>query len=665
MALLLGIDTGGTYTDAVLFDDGTADVVATGKAPTTHRDLGSGIRAAVESVMATSAVPPADVALVSLSTTLATNALVEGRGDRVGLVYVGFGPGAIERGGLDAALAGDPVLELAGGHTSAGEPREALDLDAVRHWARDIAGSVAAVAVAAQFSVRNPEHERAVRDLVRREFGLPVTCSHELSARLDGPRRAVTCVLNARLIGLIDALTESARAMLSALGFDAPVMVVRGDGSLVSAEFASERPIETILSGPAASLVGAAHLTSVGDGFVADIGGTTTDLALMEGGRPSLARDGARVGGHRTMVEAIDVETHGLGGDSRVAIDERTRPQSIAIGPRRVVPVSMLAVTHADTVHESLDRHMRSDVRAHTDGRFLIPVGLPDETRAAHAVDREVLSRVGDQPVAMSAIVRSRRDASAVDRLVRAGILIEAGFTPTDAAHVVGHQDTWDADAATKAARLGARLWSAAQEVTDVDARSFSEMVIERLVRRSADILIGHAFAADGLAPGAVGDAAVRAALDRRFSKARVDVGVALPIIALGASAPIYYPGVGRLLRSDVVIPDNAEVANAIGAVVGRVELVRRVSVSVLDDDGFRVHLPDGPRDVADLDGARAIAFDALEPLVRRDALDAGADAVEVRRGWDVTSITSGDRVTVIEATATVVATGRPRLARA
>jgi N-methylhydantoinase A/oxoprolinase/acetone carboxylase beta subunit len=116
---------------------------------------------------------------------------------------------------------------------------------------------VTGFAICAYFAVRNPEHEIAVRDLVRRETGLPVTCSHELSAKLNGPRRALTTVLNARLIAMIDRLVAATEGFLDGRGIHAPLMVVRGDGALISAAFARHRPIETILSGPAASLVGA------------------------------------------------------------------------------------------------------------------------------------------------------------------------------------------------------------------------------------------------------------------------------------------------------------------------------------------------------------------------------------------------------------------------
>src|SRR5690606_4555973 len=121
----------------------------------------------------------------------------------------------------------------------------------------------------------------------------------------------------------------------------APLMVVKGDGSLIAAEAALASPVETILSGPAASLVGARHLSGETDVVVVDMGGTTTDIALLRDGRPVLASEGATVGGWKTMVEAVAVHTYGLGGDSEVRCDEAG---DLVVGPRRAVPLSLLGL---------------------------------------------------------------------------------------------------------------------------------------------------------------------------------------------------------------------------------------------------------------------------------------------------------------------------------
>ncbi|TIO11576.1 MAG: hydantoinase/oxoprolinase family protein, partial [Mesorhizobium sp.] len=183
---------------------------------------------------------------------------------------------------------------------------------------------------------------------IREKTGLPVTASHELSAKLGGPRRALTTLLNARLISMIDRLVAATEGFLAARGIAAPLMVVRGDGALVSAAFARQRPIETILSGPAASLVGARHMTGLDDAVVSDIGGTTTDVAVLDGGRPRLDPEGATVGGFRTMVEAVAMRTFGLGGDSEVTLEDSALNPRILLGPRRLVPLALAGMMHGE-----------------------------------------------------------------------------------------------------------------------------------------------------------------------------------------------------------------------------------------------------------------------------------------------------------------------------
>jgi N-methylhydantoinase A/oxoprolinase/acetone carboxylase beta subunit len=250
MTVLLGVDTGGTYTDAVLLDEGETRVLAKAKALTTRPDLAGGVGAAIDAVLAEAGVAPSDVAMVALSTTLATNALVEGQGGRVALLALGFDAADLERDGLPDAMRGDPVLAVAGGHDHAGNEAAPLDLAALEAGLAGLPDGLDGLAVAARFATRNPAHERAARDLARRLTGLPVTCSHELSSALGGPRRALTAVLNARLVGLIERLIRACEGHLAARGIRAPLMVVRGDGALMAAAVAHEKPIETILSAP-------------------------------------------------------------------------------------------------------------------------------------------------------------------------------------------------------------------------------------------------------------------------------------------------------------------------------------------------------------------------------------------------------------------------------
>jgi N-methylhydantoinase A/oxoprolinase/acetone carboxylase beta subunit len=692
--LLLGVDTGGTFTDAVLYDDATHQVVAAAKAPTTHHRLAVGIAEAIAAVLQQSGVDPADIALVSLSTTLATNALVEGKGRCVAAVVIGFDDEVLNRAGLGRALGTDPLIHIAGGHDSHGNERMPLPLDQLDAQLDQLPRSVRAVAVTAEFSVRNPAHELAAREHVRARTGLPVTCSSELSARLNGPKRAVTAVLNARLISIIDELLDSTDSSLAELGISAPVMVVRGDGSLVSAAFVRERPIETVLSGPAASIVGAAHLSGLHSAVVSDIGGTTTDVGVLLDGAPRVDPEGATVGGHRTMVSAVAMHTIGLGGDSHVTLSHHAARAGVTLGPRRVVPLCVAAQGHP-AVATILGRQLQGDRITELDGVILL-VGEHSADDELTDAERQLLDTIptGAHPASMLAGPAQRRT---LDRLVRRGVVRVAAFTPTDAGHVLGTDHTHPAGVA--AARSGALLLARQRDhrgrrLVERPAAAAAEMaaaempaaelvaatVVATLVRRSAEAVLASAMADDGIPDDAVASAAVQAAIDRRDGRggsdrsdgerpvtvSRLDVGLSVPLVALGASAGAYYPMVGQLLGSEVVIPEHFAVANAVGAVVGSVRVQRSCVISSPQPGLFLVHGTVEQITSMSLDEAKNMAKSQLCDLLLGDVSTAGGSDldpdVDLHWRWRETIVTADQAQFFIEGELTGTASTRPTL---
>ncbi|MBT8248720.1 MAG: hydantoinase/oxoprolinase family protein [Acidimicrobiia bacterium] len=646
---MLGIDTGGTYTDAVLFDHETGQVVAKAKGRT-RPDLKIGIGEVLDAIIQN----PEVVSLVSLSTTLATNAIVEGVGGRIALVFIGFDAKDGENAGLVKALAGDRLITIGGGHDPFGNEASELDLAALEAELKDL--DVDACAVTAKFSVRNPEHEIAVRELME-ERGIPVTCGHELSSRLNGPKRALTCVLNARLLGMVRELSEATRVMLSERDIDAPLMLVRGDGSLVSEAFARHRPIETILSGPAASLIGASFLTGVPDAVVSDIGGTTTDIAILQGGTPTISLDGASVGGHKTMVEAVEMYTHGLGGDSEVVVNDRSEETKLILGPRRVVPVCLLAHEHPDLVHSTLDAWQYPVKRY--DGRFIGPTGRQSSTTLR---EQAFLDRIGDGWVPAGSVISSSVDGHTARSLVSRGLAAFSAYTPTDAAHALGIQTDWDADAAKKVSWLMANSDTGKGTQVSLNGEEFARLTIDTLVRRSAEKLLDAALAHDRLSSTSESPL-VQDALNRHRGVTRIDVGLDLPVVGLGASAPVYYTDVAEQAGSHAIIPEHAGVANAIGAVVGQVRITRRAIISQPSKGKFRVHLTESDRDFGDKQPAIDFATHALIGLAERDASQAGALEVTTISAFEERSATVGNKEVFVEGLVTVISSGRPRLA--
>ena len=666
MAVFLGVDTGGTFTDAVIVDEAATRVIGSAKSLTTRGDLALGIGRAVDAALAGAGVAAGDVALVSLSTTLATNALVEGQGGRVALVFIGFDEGDLDRGGLTEALKGDPVIRLAGGHGHAGQEGAPLDLAALELAVVGLADQVMGFAIASRFATRNPAHEVAARALIRRLTGRPVTCSHELSAQLNGPKRALTAVLNARLIGMIDRLVSACERHLAAIGIAAPLMVVRGDGALISAAMVRERPIETILSGPAASIVGARWLTGEADALVSDIGGTTTDVALLRDGLPEIDPEGARVGPYRTMVEAVAMRTTGLGGDSEVHPVTEGLQGGLRLGPRRLVPVSLLAMDHPQMVHDALDRALSADAVGEMDGRFVIPMG--GEAGGLTPREAALLARL-TVPVPLTAALTSRLEVAALERLVARGLVMIAGVTPSDASHVLGRLSAWDGAAAEKAVRLLARRRNGRGDRLAEDASQLAQAIIDQLTAQTVDCLLEAAFGEDAAFAGQPPETLarhplLRAGLDQHRGVVQISARLGVPVVGLGASAPSYYGAVGERLGARMILPEHAGVANAIGAVVGQVSQRATGLVSSPGEGRFTAHLADGLQTFANRDAALAVMEAALVAEASTRARAAGAAEVHVTTTRDIREAEVEGRSMFIEATLTATASGRPRVAR-
>ena len=369
-SFFIGIDTGGTYTDAVIIAHDTQKILGRAKALTTKGDLSIGVKEALTTVMQSfpAGAKSSAIGLVSVSTTLATNAVVEGHGSPVGVFLIGFDSAMAGANRHREGLSECAARMIAGGHDHNGDAAVSLDVAAVEREAELLKGEVSAFAVASAFAVRNPEHEKAARDIIMRVTGKPVTLSTELTSSLDAPRRALTAVLNARLISRISMLIDAVRLAMGELHISCPLMVVKGDGTLARAENVALKPIETVLSGPAASLVGAKWLSGLDDFIMSDIGGTTTDIGILQGGRPRVAEEGAEVGGWRTMVKAIDVTTIGLGGDSEVHL---AMDGSMQIGPQRIVPISLIGQRYPEVL-AMLEGDLSDTEGGSQHGRFVV-----------------------------------------------------------------------------------------------------------------------------------------------------------------------------------------------------------------------------------------------------------------------------------------------------
>ena len=664
MSFILGVDTGGTYTDAVILED-EERVIAFSKALTTHSNLSLGIGSAIQKAVKQRNTAPEKISLVSLSTTLATNALVEGQGDRVALVMIGFQDSDLEKHSIFDALKGDPFLVIEGGHNYAGFEKSPLAKNKLSRWVSEIKG-VSAYAVCSQFAVRNPEHELEAAKIIRKLTDRPVSLSHQISAKLNGPKRALTAVLNARLVALIDLLIVKAEHVIKSLGILAPLMVVRGDGALISAAQAREKPIETILSGPAASIVGARWLTGETEAIISDIGGTTTDIAVLMGGKPAIDPRGASVGPYRTMVEAVAMYTFGLGGDSEVKLRVEGLGGDISLGPKRVIPVALAASIEPDLIHQTLDNQLKNETPNDFDARFIRRTRASTEPVLSERDDK-VYRRIGEQFYPMSEVVKSRLDLQSVIKLVSMGVAQISAVTPSDASHVLGKSNAWDKEAAIKAIDLFARRRNGSGELLAGSTAQMAERIVCQLTDQTSSSILEMAFSEEKVDFGDKPDVLAKHPLTQ-FGLAgysdliKVNVGISKKIIGLGASAPTYYPAVGTELNCEVILPEYAGVANAIGAVVGKIVMRESGVISSPSEGKYLVHLDGKPVNFTSEAKALKVLEEKLTEKSIQKAKEAGAENVTVNIDREIKTADIENRTVFVEANVLVEASGRPRI---
>lgn len=654
---VMGVDTGGTCTDAVLVDAATRRVVASAKRPTTHHDLGRGMAGAMAAALAASGLPASAVDLVSVSTTLATNAVVEGQGAEVGLFIIGYaGRITVPCAAMDA---------IPGGHKLDGSEEEPLALNRLVDSIRLMQDRVDAYAVCGMMSFVNPAHELVAERAIGMVDPKPVFCSHLASSRAGMKERAATAVLNARLLPVMRRFLDGVRMALDGLGIVAPVVVVRGDATAMPMQEALRNASATVASGPAAMAgYGAAHAAgklpgegtgslpdengnagpadaigasgdatsratarnvpsgtspdtsphlSAGtdtpappDALIVDVGGTTTDVTLLRRGRPVIQADGMVVGDWETHVEAVEMFTVGVGGDSLV------RPEAdgtLSVGPLRVVPLCMAGPLPdpAQWLHAGgrarcicpVRREGACDDKAGPDPSA--PSG--PSTPSGDAAERAVLDHLNAHgPTPAGDLLRTLRLPEstlerAIDRLVRQRTVQVAGFTPTDALHALGLLDLSDVPdlpsgaGNTAAALAGARALAAllppvaGDESAREDAGAGAETaapsatipnalhtppntpqdaaraVLAAASQRIEDAVVQHVARRE-----VGGNFAAYLAQRHRHALLRVNVALGVPMVGIGAASRHLLPAVARALSTTVTFPGRYDVGNALGA---------------------------------------------------------------------------------------------------
>jgi len=447
---------------------------------------------------------------------------------------------------------------------------------------------IAAFALSGYAGSVNPIHEIQVKHLVRQATGLSVTCGHELSTMLNFITRARTAVINARIIPYLESFLAELEQVLLDHAIAAPIAVVKGDGSLMSLPTALERPVETVLSGPAASVAGGRKLTGVEDALVVDMGGTTTDVAAVRHGSVQLCESGALLGSIRTHVRAIDVSTSGLGGDSRIQMNKG----QIFLGPERVTPLCR-AQAQWPSILKALD-FMEFRLDAHPgDSRWtdiLCLAGHQPESDVLTSEESSILDALSERPRSLPELAEKCRalhwNLLNLKRLEQRGAIVRCALTPTDLLQVRDQISGGKKEAPQRMLGLLARL----NKASDKDlADTLMNRVIQSLAR---DIFLVH-LSPDGQPSRQQGcqvcSSLLEAALGQPHPDFAVSISLTRPLVGIGAPAEAFLSMVGQRLHVRTLIPEHAEVANAIGAITSSVHVEKEAQIKPAPEGKFSI----------------------------------------------------------------------------
>ncbi|HKJ00775.1 MAG TPA: hydantoinase/oxoprolinase family protein [bacterium] len=615
----IGIDTGGTFTDIVLFDLASQQILRKAKTPTTHGDYTICIGKAFAALQLQPGEPQR-LRRVALSTTLATNTVAEQKVHPTALV--------VEPGDISVPDTLHPQLVLLRSEVGF-DAQELVPVSAeeVLEKCRPLDAGVEGYAVSGYASTRNPAHEQQIAAILRKAFKKPVVLGSELTHQLNFMQRAQAAALNAGLLPVILEWLRAVKSILAELEIACSLYIVKGDGSLMEEAEALERPVQTLFSGPAASLQGGRFLSGEPDAIVIDVGGTTTDIGRVHGGRGQLRRGGILINHRQIAVDGLDIATFGLGGDSRLRL---LGPGRYRFENQRVLPFCRAADRYPGFSVAALEAEL-ADQWHFGDPDLLELAGL-DQYRPERLRDdtlsepqRAILAALGEGPRRVRALGQQLavpRFAAEVAELVRRRLIVRVALTPTDLFCAAGRAPQFSQEAARHVLRLYARM-------LDLDAGDFQE-VLAGTARRQATAVLAS-FLAEYGPPLTPGDPLMERLTDLMLTPEEA-AGPHLAfdprakVVLVGAGAPVLFESVPEAMARRLVMHPDGDVANAVGAITSQFLLRESVSIEPVKRGGVELFDHHGKRPFPSL-------ADALEEAhtLLRETLHARATALGLR----------------------------------
>lgn len=627
MKIGIGIDTGGTYTDAVIYDFESREILGTAKSLTTKNELSIGILGAIDGL-------PSDLTrraeLISLSTTLATNACVEEKGGRAKLIFFGGDRKVIDEFGGKYGLPSSKDIYIQESFTkfSGGTDREPdwkLFESELERGFENLDG----VGIIEMNAMRNGAvNEKKAKKIFESKYDIPVVCGHELFSELNSLQRGSSTLLNAGLFPVIREFLIAVKKALAIRGIHAALVIVRSDGSLMSEEFASLRPVETLLSGPAASAIGGTQLTDNPNSIIVDMGGTTTDIALVKNGVPVTVIDGVFIGKWKTFVDGLYVKTFGLGGDSAIRYDGNR----LYLEDYRITPLCIAAQKYPSII-ENLKA---LEIKKHTHflyEHYMLMKDISEDTGYTDA-EKAFCSALKEKPLILAeAAGAAGKDIYTlqVNRLIKDGVVQICGLTPTDIMHIKGDFSRYCSEASFLGAEFAAyNLDLSVQEFCgavydEVKRKMYLNIVKAMLENKYPDYM------KNGINKEIerfINQSYEAAKTGKRDSLFTMKFCTDYSLVGIGAPIPIFLEDVAKMLGTRAVIPKHFEVANALGAIIGSIS----ASYSVEIKPNIR---PENTTDYTVFGNSGSTNFEKLEDAVAFavSAAEEGAKAEAMKRG--------------------------------
>ena len=633
----IGIDTGGTFTDAVIIEmgEGTPKVLAKAKALTTKSNLMRGILSAMDAL-------PRDLLMsaeeAAISTTLATNACVEGKGGRAKLIIVGTTDEVLRR--VDAqnkfGISYSDVLTTPFVGTYDGVDVTVPDWDALYEANKAFFHAADSFGIASLYALNNgAEVEKSGAAWLRQKFGKLVVEAITVAAEPDVIARGATALLNARLVPVIGEFLDAITASFAARDLNIPIKIIRSDGTLMSEELARTRPVETILSGPAASVIGAQELAGSPECLIVDIGGTTSDISIVHGGRPNRT-DGIFIGGWKTQVPGVFIDTIALGGDTVVRFTKNCR---LELGTRKVTPLCIAAQRWPEVKRKLAYYYKMSAADYNSRYELFYLMTNPGDLSRYSEAERRFLELLREGPIAHFDERIGEIFGLKIDRLETAGIVMRCGMTPTDAMHLKGEFDEFDTEASLLGARCILKSYRGLPaSKDDEEVAKLADEIYDLAKFRLYNQIIS-AFIQDTYRPGKP------SALDEQMKSIvtytwehrhdapgesfAVSFGGSAKLVGVGAPTHVFLDEVGEALGMSYVVPEDAGVANAVGAAASRVMVEQRVVINPLRG-------PDGVVQCYQVRGSDSLqSYETIEEAVEAGRMQVRlqAEAEARRRG--------------------------------